>query len=72
MQDEMDFQLPIIDPHESWVVKALLKEVDLTSDDGKFPLLLDLSLTVSATPRSGESDAYSRRGQQSAKRVHHR
>jgi peroxiredoxin len=49
MQDEMDVQLLAIDPHESWAAKALLKEVGLTSDDVNFPLLLDPSLTVSAT-----------------------
>jgi len=49
MQDEMDVQLLAVDPHESWAAKALLKDVGLTTDDVSFPLLLDPSLTVSAT-----------------------
>ncbi len=45
----MDVQLLAIDPHEAWAGKALLKEVGLSTDDVSFPLLLDPSLTVSAT-----------------------
>jgi len=45
----MDVQLLSVDPHESWAAKALLKDVGLSSDDVNFPLLLDPSLTVSAT-----------------------
>ena len=37
-----------IDPHESWAAKALLKETGLSTDDLRFPLLLDPSLTVTA------------------------
>jgi peroxiredoxin len=49
MQDDMDVQLLAVDPHESWAARALLKEVGLSTDDVNFPLLLDPSLTVSAT-----------------------
>ena len=49
MQDEMDVQLLVVDPHESWAARALLKEVGLSTDDVSFPLLLDPSLTTSAT-----------------------
>jgi len=45
----MDVQLLAVDPHESWAARALLKEVGLSTDDVNFPLLLDPSLTVSAT-----------------------
>ena len=45
----MDVQLLAVDPHESWAAKALLKDVGLSTDDVNFPLLLDPSLTVSAT-----------------------
>jgi peroxiredoxin len=45
----MDVQLLAVDPHESWAAKALLKEVGLSKDDVSFPLLLDPSLTTSAT-----------------------
>ncbi len=45
----MDVQLLAVDPHESWAAKALLKDVGLGTDDVNFPLLLDPSLTASAT-----------------------
>ena len=38
-----------IDPHESWSAKYLLKDAGLESSEVGFPLLLDPSLTVSAT-----------------------
>lgn len=38
-----------IDPHESWAAKALLREAGKTADDLSIPLLLDPSLTVSAS-----------------------
>lgn len=49
MQAELDVQLLAIDPHEHWAAQALLKDVGLKTDDVNFPLLLDPSLTVSAT-----------------------
>ena len=38
-----------VDPHEIWSAKFLLKETGLRTDDLQFPLLMDPSLTVSAT-----------------------
>ena len=38
-----------VDPHESWSAKYLLKEVGYTTDDVNYPLLMDPSLTVSAS-----------------------
>lgn len=38
-----------IDPHESWSAKYLLKDSGLETSDVNFPLLMDPSLTVSAT-----------------------
>jgi peroxiredoxin len=38
-----------IDPHESWAAKALLRQAGKTTDDLSLPLLLDPSLTVSAS-----------------------
>ena len=38
-----------IDPHESWSAKVLLKDSGLETSDVHFPLLMDPSLTVSAT-----------------------
>ncbi len=38
-----------IDPHESWAAKALLRQAGKTTDDLSIPLLLDPSLTVSAS-----------------------
>lgn len=38
-----------VDPHEIWSAKFLLKETGLNTDDLQFPLLMDPSLTVSAT-----------------------
>ena len=42
-------QLVAIDPHEVWSAKFLLKETGQSTDDLNFPLLMDPSLTVSAT-----------------------
>ena len=38
-----------VDPHESWSAKYLLKDSGLETSDVHFPLLMDPSLTVSAT-----------------------
>ena len=38
-----------IDPHESWAAEALLKEAGQKSDELPLPVLLDPSLTVSAS-----------------------
>ena len=38
-----------MDPHERWAAQSLLEEVGLEESDVNFPLLLDPSLTVSAT-----------------------
>lgn len=46
---EAGAELVAVDPHESWAAKALLKETGLSTDDLNYPLLLDPSLTVSAT-----------------------
>ena len=42
-------QLLAVDPHEVWAAMYLLKETALSTDDLRFPLLLDPALTVSAT-----------------------
>lgn len=42
-------QVLAIDPHEIWSAKFMLKEVGLSTDDLWYPLLMDPSLTVSAT-----------------------
>jgi len=44
-------KIPIfaIDPHESWAAQSLLREAGKTTDDLSLPLLLDPSLTVSAS-----------------------
>lgn len=46
---EAGAELVAVDPHEGWASKALLKETGLSTDDLNYPLLLDPSLTVSAT-----------------------
>lgn len=46
---EIKAQILAIDPHESWSAKYLLKEAGATTDELNFPLLMDPSLTVSAT-----------------------
>jgi peroxiredoxin len=46
---EAGAQLLIVDPHESWSAKRFLKDVGLESGDVGYPLLLDPTLTVSAT-----------------------
>lgn len=46
---EANAQLLIVDPHESWSAKRFLKDVGLESGDVGYPLLLDPTLTVSAT-----------------------
>lgn len=42
-------QLLVVDPHESWSAKRFLKDVGLKTGDVGYPLLLDPTLTVSAT-----------------------
>lgn len=42
-------QLLAVDPHEIWAAKFLLRETGLSTDDLHYPLLMDPSLTVSAT-----------------------
>ena len=46
---DLDAEVLVIDPHESWAAKALLKDAGLEADDVFVPVLLDPSLTVSAT-----------------------
>ncbi len=46
---EAEAQLLVVDPHEDWSAKRFLKDVGLESGDVGYPLLLDPSLTVSAT-----------------------
>jgi len=48
MQDT-SAQILAVDPHESWSAKALLRESGSSTDDVSFPVLMDPSLTVSAT-----------------------
>jgi len=40
--------LLVVDPHESWAAKRLLKEVGLRADDVNYPLLNDPGQIVSA------------------------
>ena len=42
-------ELLAIDPHESWSAKYLLRETGFGTDDLQYPMLMDPSLTVSAT-----------------------
>lgn len=42
-------QILAVDPHEAWAAKALLKDVGASTEDLNYPLLMDPSLTVSAT-----------------------
>lgn len=42
-------QILAVDPHEAWSAKALLRESGSSTDDVSFPVLMDPSLTVSAT-----------------------
>jgi peroxiredoxin len=46
---EANAQLLVVDPHESWSARHFLKDVGLNAGDVGYPLLLDPSLTVSAT-----------------------
>jgi peroxiredoxin len=46
---EQSAQLLAVDPHEVWSAKFLLGETGQSTDDLNFPLLMDPSLTVSAT-----------------------
>ena len=46
---DRDVQLLAVDPHEVWSAKYLLKETGLSTDDLNYPLLMDPSLTISAT-----------------------
>lgn len=48
-QDVFNTALFAIDPHEEWSAKFLLKRTGLSTEDVNFPLLMDPSLTVSAT-----------------------
>ncbi len=47
--DGLDAELLAVDPHEVWSAKFLLRETGLSTDDLHYPLLMDPSLTVSAT-----------------------
>ena len=47
--EKLNAQLLAVDPHESWAAKFLLKDTGLSTADLHYPLLLDPSLTVSAT-----------------------
>lgn len=47
--EEAGVQLLVVDPHESWSAKRFLKDVGLETGDVGYPLLLDPTLTVSAT-----------------------
>lgn len=42
-------ELISVDPHEVWSARFLLKETGLSTSDLNYPLLMDPSLTVSAT-----------------------
>jgi peroxiredoxin len=46
---QSDAQLLAIDPHEVWSAKMLLKNTGFSTDDLHYPLLMDPSITVSAT-----------------------
>ena len=46
---DLNAQLLVVDPHEIWSAKFLLKETGLDTDDLNYPLLMDPSLTISAT-----------------------
>ena len=45
---DLNAQLLVVDPHEVWSAKYLLKETGLGTDDLNYPLLMDPSLTISA------------------------
>lgn len=47
--DDAGAQVLAVDPHESWSAKFMLKDSGASTDDLSFPLLMDPSLTVSAT-----------------------
>lgn len=44
-----DGQILVVDPHEAWPARHFLRDVGLDTGDVGYPLLLDPSLTVSAT-----------------------
>ena len=46
--EDLNAQLLVVDPHEVWSAKYLLKETGLGTDDLNYPLLMDPSLTISA------------------------
>ena len=46
---DLNAQLLVVDPHEVWSAKYLLKETGLGTDALNYPLLMDPSLTISAT-----------------------
>ena len=45
----LNAELLAVDPHEVWSAKFLLRETGFGTDDLQYPLLMDPSLTVSAT-----------------------
>ena len=45
---ESNAVLLAVDPHEQWSAKYMLRGAGFTTDDLRFPLLMDPSLTVSA------------------------
>ncbi len=47
--DDLGAQLLAVDPHEIYSARFLLKETGFSSDDLQYPMLMDPSLTVSAT-----------------------
>jgi len=47
--EKAEAQLLVVDPHESWSAKHLLKQTGLAADDVNYPLLLDAAHIVSAT-----------------------
>ena len=47
--DKTNAQILAVDPHESWAAKALMKRAGASTDELSFPVLMDPSLTVSAT-----------------------
>jgi len=47
--ENLDAQLLAVDPHEIWSAKFLLRETGFSTDSLKYPMLMDPSLTVSAT-----------------------
>ena len=46
---DLKAELLSVDPHEVWSARFLLKQTGLSTDDLQYPLLMDPSLTISAT-----------------------